>query len=437
MVKRPVVDRVVKDMKNLSAPCRRATVKTVTPTEAEIMSLKTQLAKQDSEIQELKNLIETLVMKKEAENGSDRQTPLAENDKSIEIMSTAHWSAESVRSGKEQSTSNSRAGTSKDPGTPEVACQTDGVCPHCNSPLSLSSLCQDGQGGRLTVAQMLQRNRHSRPSGDIAIMASPSNGNLANKNARAVEAQSKTSVEQCQRNSLVGSEQQFINDMIVTAKKWLKSEDHCCSKADKLYDSDRKKVPVPLCTCCRDASPLAMRPSPIDRYDTGDQDGNSLSMEVNALAHRYLGNMDVRANYDSQFNSVRPRMPTSSNESPNTITLKRRQHVLTEEISLFAMPPAGCSEWSLSSKQFMERYGLLPKGTVTNDVAPRCRVRLPFEGTKPRNRSAHSNTRQGMQHPGCKKRGPNFASQLSVIDDESVDDEEPNYDYERYHHGWN
>uniref|UniRef100_A0A5S6QRG9 Uncharacterized protein n=1 Tax=Trichuris muris TaxID=70415 RepID=A0A5S6QRG9_TRIMR len=211
----------------------------------------------------------------------------------------------------------------------DFGCQVETACPHCGtSPQMLSS-------ARQTVAEEEDKRKHcpmdsGRKAGEAVQEKVPSSFCVVSQ-----------------------TERQFVNEMIKAARKWLQNDEN-------LDDLDE----VPSTNC---GPPARATRNSMNSYsahgrqnvekDSGrapvefpaEADDGSLSVDINALAMRYLEQNPDEPTRMHQRRGVHF-------ENPN-YTLTRRQQVVTEEVSMGGI--GGPPEVSLSSREYLERHGII------------------------------------------------------------------------------
>ncbi|KRZ95092.1 hypothetical protein T08_1740 [Trichinella sp. T8] len=295
---------------------RGAALKTSAP--SELATLKSQVMKQDKDICELKQMIQNLV--------STLNAKTADNETKVENNSTSPTIPTVLANGKL---------------VMENGCQTRSKCPHCNQPLELDSI---------KAVQKI-----SSPNTEVLPMKG------ATKNTAKISGKS-TEPSSC---SVSPSERNFVNEMILAARKWLKNDD-CLDDIDDKSVIASEYVQRENPNNRRDIVArqyIAGESIPQDLYSVGDSWSTSLSMEVNALAMRYLKQNEQ--DEPSTFTADQYLQTASGKLNSPSITVTRRQQVFTEAVSMNGILP-GPTEMSLSSREFLQRHGIIPGATTTH-----------------------------------------------------------------------
>ncbi|KFD46027.1 hypothetical protein M514_13086 [Trichuris suis] len=273
----------------------------------DIATLKSQLNKQQTEISEMKRMIENLV----------------------DIVGPAKIAD---RGGKSGTSSSSQC---LDVKSVDFGCQVESACPHCGVQCHLNGkLPNSGE----TIAEELKRENGSvYPSGIGADVQ------------KAVQEKPPSSF--CVVSQ---TEKQFVNEMIKAARKWLQTDDNL----DDIDETPGKSCDDPEIKATNNPTNgngmygqvnigKSSRKAPSDFPPSAES--GSLSMEINALAMRYLDQNGDEPPGMRQRRGVHF-------ESPN-YTLTRRQQVVTEEVSMGGL--GGPPEVSLSSREYLERHGVI------------------------------------------------------------------------------
>ncbi|KRY93649.1 hypothetical protein T4D_16946 [Trichinella pseudospiralis] len=296
---------------------RSAALKTSAP--SELATLKSQVMKQDKDICEMKQMIQNLV--------STLNSKTVDNETKVENSSTSPTIPAVLANGKL---------------VMEKGCQTKSKCPHCNQPLELDSIKD--------VQKISSQNAEVLP----VKAATKSTGNFSGK---------LTQPSSC---SVSPSERNFVNEMILAARKWLKNDDCLDDIDDKSVIASeyvQRENPNNRRDIVARKQNIAEESIPQDLYSVGDPWSTSLSMEVNALAMHYLKQNEQ---YEPSTFNADQYLPTASGKlnSPS-ITVTRRQQVFTEAVSMNGILPAP-TEMSLSSREFLQRHGIIPGATTTH-----------------------------------------------------------------------
>ncbi|KRX98091.1 hypothetical protein T4E_6313 [Trichinella pseudospiralis] len=296
---------------------RSAALKTSAP--SELATLKSQVMKQDKDICEMKQMIQNLV--------STLNSKTVDNETKVENSSTSPTIPAVLVNGKL---------------VMEKGCQTKSKCPHCNQPLELDSIKD--------VQKISSQNAEVLP----VKAATKSTGNFSGK---------LTQPSSC---SVSPSERNFVNEMILAARKWLKNDDCLDDIDDKSVIASeyvQRENPNNRRDIVARKQNIAEESIPQDLYSVGDPWSTSLSMEVNALAMHYLKQNEQ---YEPSTFNADQYLPTASGKlnSPS-ITVTRRQQVFTEAVSMNGILPAP-TEMSLSSREFLQRHGIIPGATTTH-----------------------------------------------------------------------
>ncbi|XP_003377941.1 hypothetical protein Tsp_02097 [Trichinella spiralis] len=296
---------------------RGAALKTSAP--SELATLKSQVMKQDKDICEMKQMIQNLV--------STLNAKTADNETKVENSSTSPTIPTVLANGKL---------------VMENGCQTRSKCPHCNQPLELDSI---------KAVQKI-----SSPNTEVLPMKG------ATKNTAKISGKS-TEPSSC---SVSPSERNFVNEMILAARKWLKNDDCLDDIDDKSVIASeyvQRENPNNRRDIVARQQYIAEESIPQDLYSVGDSWSTSLSMEVNALAMRYLKQNEQ---YEpSTFTADQYLQTASGKLNSPSITVTRRQQVFTEAVSMNGILP-GPTEMSLSSREFLQRHGIIPGATTTH-----------------------------------------------------------------------
>ncbi|KRY18583.1 hypothetical protein T12_8104 [Trichinella patagoniensis] len=296
---------------------RGAALKTSAP--SELATLKSQVMKQDKDICEMKQMIQNLV--------STLNAKTADEETKVENNSTSPTIPTILANGKL---------------VMENGCQTRSKCPHCNQPLELDSI--------KTVQKI------SSPNTEVLPMKG------ATKNTAKISGKS-TEPSSC---SVSRSERNFVNEMILAARKWLKNDDCLDDIDDKSVIASeyvQRENPNNRRDIVARQQYIAEESIPQDLYSVGDSWSTSLSMEVNALAMRYLKQNEQ--DEPSTFTADQYLQTASGKLNSPSITVTRRQQVFTEAVSMNGIFP-GPTEMSLSSREFLQRHGIIPGATTTH-----------------------------------------------------------------------
>ncbi|CDW56265.1 hypothetical protein TTRE_0000454001 [Trichuris trichiura] len=283
----------------------------------DIATLRSQLNKQQTEISEMKRMIENLVAvvgpAKVADcyekNGTPLSTPQELDVKFIDF-----------------------------------GCQVESACPHCGRRCQLN--------GKLSSSDRTIAEEEPKRENDSSVHLSSVGVQKA--------AQEKPPSSFCVVSQ---TEKQFVNEMIKAARKWLQTDDNLddidetpskdCDPAIKATD----KATNANGAYSQVNAGRSSRNGPSEFAPSADNGG--LSMEINALAMRYLNQ-----NGDEPPEVHRRRGVHF--ESPNYM-LTRRQQVVTEEVSMAGL--GGPPEVSLSSREYLERHGVIgPSGRPQHRV---------------------------------------------------------------------
>lgn len=348
---RNVPQKVLAAKQNVTKPIILPNNNKQTENNNELNELKVQLKQQNSEINELKKLIQQLVVqnKEEIETGSSEKENLSPK-KLTSIVSLHETQTERVNENSFQ----------KFRSFVDVSVQTNGVCPHCEKPLTLTVIPK--QTKRVRVSEQLKANipkTLSVPFNQLSQVElddpfrSSSSVQIDSSDLSLLDSK----VDHSSSNAL--PDHQFIDRMLGAAQKWLQPKDSE-EKVRKQSKNQALEVNYP------NSSNYNYWPGLLKEAENN----TVLNSEINSLAARYLATDQYGGSTVIQTRNQEGRRMQSVQHSPfatasplGSLALATRRQTVTmeSEVSLLGMAPSMLSsnEMSISSQEFLRRHGLM------------------------------------------------------------------------------